>query len=114
MGPMLVAMMAGCFFGFAVVSLGISVAVAVWVVMHLTASPSGVLAVYVLGSGIAGAFVAVLFGLWMRWNVLGGAIMKSPILGGTAWGIIGFGWSAAGALLLGTVIRWCLSRKPRR
>ena len=106
-------MMAVCFFGFAVVSLGISVAVAVWVAMHLTASPYRVLPAYVLGSGVAGALVAVLFGLWMRWNVLGGVIMMSPFLGGTAWGIIGFGWSAAGALLLGTVIRWILSRRPR-
>ena len=110
---MLVAIIAVCFFAFALVSAGVSVLFAFLAGKHLFAGPSRLLGVYVLGSGLAGGLVLVLFGLSMRWNVVGDAIMKSPLLGCASWSFIGFGWSAAAAFAVGTFVRWVFSRKLR-
>jgi hypothetical protein len=113
MGPMLVAFVAVCFFGFALISAGVSVLFAFLAGKQLLAGPSRLLGVYVLGSSLGGGLVLVLFGLSMRWNVVGDVIMKSPLLGCAAWGVIGFGWSAVAAFALGTFVRRAFSRKAR-
>jgi hypothetical protein len=110
---MLVAIIAVCFFALGLVSAGISVVAGFLAGKQLLAGPSRVLGAYVLGSGLAGGTVLVLFGLSMRWNVLGDAIMKSPVLGCTSWALIGFGWSAVAALAVSTFVRWVFFRKAR-
>jgi hypothetical protein len=110
---MLVAIIAVCFFAFALASAAISVFVGFLAGKQIFVGPSRLLGVYVLGSGLAGGLVSVLFGLSMRWNVIGDAIMKSSVLGCTSWAFIGFGWSAAAALALGTFVRWVFFRKAK-
>jgi hypothetical protein len=105
MGPMLVAMLAVLFFAFAILSACVAVIVAVLGFRRLLARSSRFFGIYVLGSGIVGAAAALLAGVVMRWNVVGDAIMQNKILGCLAWGVIGFGWSAAAAFLIGSLVR---------
>jgi hypothetical protein len=111
MGPLLVAILAVCFFAFALLSAVVSLFFGILALMHLVTGPSRILGAYVLGSGFAGGAALVLFGFAMRWNVVGDAIMKVPLFGCAAWAIIGFGWSAAAAFALASVVRWVFSRR---
>src|SRR5262249_52426001 len=110
MGPLFVAILAVCFFAFALLSAGVALFFGILAGIHLLNGPSRVLGAYVLGSGLAGGAALVLLGLAMRWNVVGDAIMKVPFFGCAAWAVIGFGWSAAAAFAFASLIRWVCSR----
>jgi len=102
---MTVAMAAMVFFAFAAFSglLSIGIGFVAFRFLHRgTARPYGA---YVFGSGCLGAIAAMLFGVVIRWNVFGDAVLKQPLLGYPAWALIGFGWSALAALLVGAVVR---------
>jgi hypothetical protein len=66
---------------------------------------------YVLGSGCLAAAAAVVFGIFMRWNVVGDAILKQPLLGYAGWASIGFGWAGLAASLVGWLVRRCFIRR---
>ena len=105
MGPMAVAMAAVAFFAFAVFSALVSAAIGFVAFTHLSGRESRLYGAYVLGSGCLGAIAAMLFGVLMRFNVLGDAILKQPFLGFPAWAFIGFGWSALAAFAVGALVR---------
>ena len=81
MGPIFVAIVAVCFFALALISAVVALFFGILAFMHLVAGPSRILGAYVLGSGLAGGAVLVFIGFGMRWNVIGDAIMKVPVLG---------------------------------
>jgi hypothetical protein len=114
MGPLFAAILALLFFAFAAFSGCLAILFSALAARHLFAGPSRFFGVYVLGSGILGAVVSALFGMSMRWNVIGDVIMKKAILGYSAWVLIGFGWAAAAAFFIGSIIRRLLFQEPKK
>lgn len=106
MGPMLGAILIGLFFLFAALSVCVAVVCTVLAVRGMVVRRAYLLGTYVLGSGLAGATAAVVFGLAMAWNVVGRGILEQGWLGYLSWGIIGYGWSTAAALVVGSLLGW--------
>ncbi len=111
---MLVSMLAVLFLAFAALSACLGIIFGVLGIRCLMSRSSPFLGVYVIASGILGAIVSIMIGFAMRWNVIGHAIMESKILGCSAWAAVGFGWSVAGAYLLGGLFRRVLCGKTSR
>ncbi len=74
-------MAAVAFFAFAALSGLLSIGVGFVALRHLWGGTTKLYGAYVLGSGGLGAIAAMLFGVLMRWNVFGDAILKQPLLG---------------------------------
>jgi len=108
---MLVAILAILFFGFAAFSGCLAVLFLILASRRLFTGSARFLGFYVIASGFLGALVSVLFGISMRWNVIGDVIMNNALLGCSAWALIGFGWAAAAAFLVGNLVRRLLSGK---
>ena len=106
----MVAIIAVCFYAFAMFSFGVLVFAALSAERRpLPVGRSRLRVLCVLVSGLAGAFVCVLLGLGMRGNVVGEAILASPIPGIVAWAVIGFSWSVAVALRFGRERTWIVA-----
>lgn len=103
MGPLLVALLVGSFFVFAVISACVAAVITLWT-LRLMIIRNWLLAGLILVSGFSGLVIAILIGFGMQWNIVGGTILKEPILGYFSLGIVGFAWPALGAFLVGSFV----------
>ena len=102
---MLVSIFVVLFFAFALICACVGTFFSILALHMARAKGAWLLLIYVLGSGLLGAAIVLLFGFLQQWNVIGSSIMAEPLLGSGAWAAIGFGLSTAASFVLGSFFR---------